>query len=63
MLIEITILLISIDFINLIILEWASGTSIERSCNYAKNDFSYFGISSYTDNSFVIVNLNYNDNL
>ena len=45
-------------------LEWTSSTIVERSCNWGKNDFSYFGIGSYSNNAFLVVfNKNINPNL
>ena len=35
---------------------WTSTTQFVRSCNYAKTDFQYFGVDSYTDNGFIVIN-------
>jgi len=51
-----------IYFACLITFEWTSLTTLERSCNYPKNDFSFFGVPLYSDNAFLITNLNYNSN-
>ena len=61
---RIMIFQIIFPFINLLTLEWTSSTIVERSCNWGKNDFSYFGIGSYSDNTFsVIIPGNINPNL
>ena len=47
---------LSLPFILSRKITWTSTTQFVRSCNYAKTDFQYFGVGSYTDNGFIIIN-------
>ena len=44
--------------INSLTIPWDSTTIVERGCNYPKGDLSHFGIGEYSDNAFLIGNIN-----
>lgn len=54
------IILILLNKFYSITFNWNSDTAIYRACNFGGVDFSYFGVSSYSNNGFLITPLSEN---